>query len=97
MNNDTLPPSLTNIPTPQIKLISEDEYWKQHIDIGVVVKPLKKPCGDCAITNGFYLEYAKLLEKKPNEIQIAVSDRWFCHNNCNRACKGLKDYLETKK
>lgn len=52
------------------------------------LKPLPKPCKDCAVVEGFYAPYAAMLSKlTPEEIE-AQSRRWYCHNNCGRACAG---------
>jgi hypothetical protein len=85
--------SLIKIPDIVSKTQSDDEYWKM-IAQGRKVEPLKKPCGDCAITTGFYLEYAEMLRKQPIEIQNKVLDTWYCHNSCNRGCAGIRNFLK---
>ena len=67
--------------------------WDYAIRDGKL-RPLKKPCHDCAITTGFYTEHADLLKLEPLEVQNKVLDNWFCHNNCNRACAGAIEYLK---
>ena len=49
---------------------------------------LSRPCHDCAVTSGFYREYSDAYKDMPKEEQIARSKQWFCHNACNRACRG---------
>ncbi len=49
---------------------------------------LPKPCHDCAVTTGFYREYSDAYKDMPPEEQLARSKQWFCHNACNRACRG---------
>ncbi|EOQ15413.1 hypothetical protein KQ3_05882 [Bacillus cereus B5-2] len=58
---------------------------------------MKKPCSDCAIVTGFYVEYADDLLKQPIEVQEKAKKRWFCHNHTNRCCKGLEDYMNEKR
>jgi hypothetical protein len=79
---------------PEIKNISEADYWESQIATGRNVVPLNKPCKDCAVETGFYLNYAEMLLNQPKEIQDKVSDKWFCHNNCNRGCAGIREYLK---
>lgn len=82
---------------PKIVLpeITEEEYW-DNMAKTPKVEPLTKPCGDCALTTGFYIPYAKNLKKQPKEVQDKVADSWFCHNNCNRGCAGLREFLKTE-
>ncbi len=96
--DEVLPPTVRQISFDAIKtvMVTEDQYWQQASQRGRIVEPLKRPCGDCAITTGYYVEHAESLSKQPQQIQDAVLDRWFCHNNCNRACKGVREFLETK-
>jgi hypothetical protein len=79
---------------PEEKPLTEAEFWDLHCNSGEVVKPLSKPCGDCAIETGFYVEIADMLVKQPEEIREKVAARWYCHNNCNRGCAGLLEYLK---
>ena len=72
--------------------LPEKMNWDYAIHSGKL-EPLKKPCKDCAITTGFYLDHADLLKLEPIEIQTKILDNWFCHNNCKRACAGLVEYL----
>lgn len=83
------------IPKILIPHITEEEYWENFANNNKV-EPLNKPCGDCAITTGFYLPYAEQLKKQPKEVQDKVADTWFCHNNCNRGCGGLREFLNPK-
>ena len=53
----------------------------------------RKPCHDCAVTCGFYTEISHALKREPLEVQIAVSEKWFCHNDSSRACRGNSNYL----
>jgi hypothetical protein len=60
---------------------------------GPDLEPLEKPCGDCAVTCGFYLEISQALAREPAEVQDSVKKKWFCHNHSDRACRGNWDYL----
>lgn len=67
------------------------DYFKRRIEFDKprkVLKPLDKPCGDCAVVNGLYREIADELAKEPIEIRKASSEKWFCHNHTDRACRG---------
>lgn len=57
-----------------------------------VLAPLRKPCHDCAVTNGFYAPIAAALSMLPPNEVAQRSSEWFCHNNCNRACAGNIEY-----
>ena len=81
------------IPNLNAYEIPEKMNWDYAIHPGKL-KPLKKPCNDCAITTGFYTEHADLLKLEPEETQNKVLDNWFCHNNCKRACAGAIEYLK---
>lgn len=56
------------------------------------LKPLRKPCHDCAVEWGLYKCYAEDLSKLPQEEIEYNSLRWFCHNNPNRVCMGNIEY-----
>ena len=58
------------------------------------LKPLSKPCKDCAIKTGFYKPHADLLLQENEQIQKKVMNTWFCHNNCNRGCAGIREYID---
>ena len=63
-------------------------------------KPLKprsfraKPCDDCAVARGFYLDYSEALKLASANEQIALSRQWFCHETPNLACRGNADNLK---
>lgn len=63
-----------------------------HLMDGPDLKPLDKPCGDCAVVCGFYRPYADAVLAMPRADQIAVARKWDCHN-CRRACRGMIDKL----
>lgn len=69
-------------------------YWEHHAINGEELEVLYKPCADCAIISGFYKTYADDLINHADLID-AVKKRWYCHNHCEKACRGLWDYLKT--
>jgi uncharacterized protein YcbX len=81
------------IPKIEHPKIKEDEYW-ESVAKGRKVVPLIKPCGDCAVTTGFYSEFAEKLKFQPKETQEKVMDTWFCHNACNRGCAGIREFIK---
>lgn len=85
-----------NIDAHIASLDTSTSYWDYHMKQRKV-KPLKKPCHDCAITTGFYVDMAEELKKEPIETVSAVVDTWFCHNHCNRGCAGVREYLNDDK
>lgn len=80
------------IPKLEVPQITETGYF-ESIANGTKVKPLDKPCGDCAISTGFYTLYAEALSRQSKELQEKVADTWYCHNACNRGCAGLRKFL----
>lgn len=82
-----------NIKFTHDPLPSDEEFWDYHAKQRQV-KPLSKPCKDCAITTGFYVEMADKLLEQPNEVHDKVVNTWFCHNNCNRGCAGVRKYID---
>lgn len=50
------------------------------------------PCSDCAVTCGFYGEYAQTLKEEPDDVREAVTRKWFCHSNPGKACRGNADF-----
>lgn len=91
---------LKEIPTPNIDKRADNwsDYFKKSIEydnkLGIKpLKPLGKPCKDCAVLCGLYHEISDALKNESEEIQKLVSERWFCHNNPNRSCQGNLDHL----
>lgn len=75
---------------------TREEYFQQIIerDKNEPVLPLlSKPCGDCAVTCGFYGEITQALATQPQNVQLEVSQKWFCHNHNGRACRGNANEL----
>ena len=74
-------------------VMTETEYFAWKATAFEPLKPLGKPCHDCAVVWGLYSEISDALAKQPPEIIEACSVRWFCHNNPSRACRGNIDRL----
>jgi hypothetical protein len=60
---------------------------------GPEIPVLAKPCGDCAVECGFYMEISQRLALEDRQTQEDVSKRWFCHNHRGRACRGNWNHL----
>jgi len=58
---------------------------------------LERPCGECAVVDGFYKEIADELLKEAREIQDANLERWFCHCHPDKACRGAFNYINVKR
>jgi hypothetical protein len=56
------------------------------------LEPLPKPCQDCAVTCGLYTGVSAYLSLLPQDEVKIHSDRWFCHNHGDRACRGNINY-----
>ncbi|MGD9728324.1 MAG: hypothetical protein AB7R40_23715 [Nitrospiraceae bacterium] len=63
------------------------KHLANHMGVPAL-KPLKKPCHDCAITCGFYTPVAATLSLLTDDEIDERSLQWFCHNHPNRACAG---------
>lgn len=72
---------------------SEGEYFQAKAVNGYPLKPLGRPCYDCAVTFGLYTEISDALGLQPAEVIAAASVRWSCHNHPNRACRGNIDRI----
>lgn len=68
----------------------------EHIINGPLLELAVNPCGDCAVTCGFYLPESNELKKESEIIQREVSKRWFCHNDSSKACRGNWENLNLK-
>lgn len=73
------------------------DFWQEHLIQSNSMPFLRKPCKDCAVTCGLYIEIADDLLKQPINIQDAALERWFCHNHTNRACRGAYNYVHSKR
>lgn len=92
-NKLMLIPSAKMEQNPMLAAGFSSSFWDFHIQQRKV-EPLSKPCKDCAISTGFYIEIANELKKENKETIDAVVDTWFCHNNCNRGCAGVREYVK---
>lgn len=66
-------------------------YFRRRIEQRAsdpTLKPLGKPCHDCAVTCGLYTEISNALASEPDAVVKAASAKWFCHNHPDRACAG---------
>ncbi len=84
-----IPANAAQLPPGAPKTLSE--YFARMLEESKAENPLpllRKPCGDCAMTCGFYGEYGEALAQESPEVQLGVSQQWFCHNHTGRACKG---------
>lgn len=76
------------------KSMSNTDYFKMKA-VGSELPLLDKPCHDCAITTGFYTPIADDLLKEDEELQDAALKTWFCHNHCDKACRGARNYVNS--
>lgn len=83
-----------NIACPE--LMDDYDVFSHH-DGRPELKPLGKPCHDCAVVDGFYECFAEELSRLPADRVAYVSVRWFCHNNPDRACAGNIEYQASRK
>lgn len=60
------------------------------------LKPLGRPCHECAVVDGFYLPFAEELSKLSPERIDYISRRWFCHCHPDRACAGNIEFQKAK-
>jgi hypothetical protein len=76
--------------------VTPTEYFDQMVvreQQHPVLELLPKPCRDCAVTCGFYQDFSNDLRDESPEMQMAVAQKWHCHNHPNRACRGNADNL----
>ena len=84
------------IKTPEPKPFNRSEFFEKSAQ-GPELPLLDKPCEDCAITTGFYTPIADELLECDEELQERSLNTWFCHNHCNKACRGARNYIESMK
>jgi len=53
-----------------------------------------KPCDDCAVECGFYLDYSEALKLATQDEQLILSQQWFCHQTPSLACRGNANNLK---
>ena len=74
-----------------------DGYWAAKAINGPALKPLQRPCHDCAVVYGMYRPFSDDLSKQPSDIIEACTARWFCHNKTSRACAGNIEHIASLK
>jgi len=70
---------------------SDRDYWADRMELDKNREPLEvreTPCEDCAVVLGMYAEFSEDLAKRDAPTRKFCSERWFCHNNVNKACRG---------
>jgi len=76
-----------------IELVTLLESFRDRTPIAP--RPFRaKPCDDCAVACGFYLDYSNALKLAPKDEQVALSQQWFCHQTPGLACRGNADNLQ---
>lgn len=80
---------------------SAEAYWRGYFwrkaHSHSPLKPLGKPCHDCAVVCEFYSEFSDRLAEQPEPVRTQASLRWFCHNHPDRACRGNIDRIAAAK
>lgn len=89
---------IPKLPAKAIGMEDDATYWanyyrKEASKAAPALKPLGKPCHDCAVVCGFYTPYTDILAQQPLDVQRRVAERWDCHNHHDRACRGNIDRL----
>ncbi|EFL88339.1 hypothetical protein [Ahrensia sp. R2A130] len=82
---------LKRIVVPAPKPMNWVDYFTDCISWKRKVKPLGKPCHDCAVECGFYAPYADELAKMEPDLIEAYLDTWFCHVHPDRGCAGARE------
>lgn len=75
-----------------VKPIPSSDYFKNKLH-DPKLPLLERACHDCAITTGFYIPIADDLLKEDRRTQDRILEGWFCHNHCNKACRGARNYV----
>jgi hypothetical protein len=70
-----------------------EAYWRDHAARGDALKPLGRPCHDCAVMCGFYTSLSIELAEQPAVVRDKVVGNWFCHNHRDRACAGNREMV----
>lgn len=71
-----------------------EAFWHRKATEGDALPLMPAPCHDCAVVCRFYAEIVSAVAQLPGEQQLAIVQRWFCHNNPAMACRGAADALE---
>lgn len=73
--------------------LPDADYFLMHARNKETLKPLGKPCHECAVLDGFYSGYSFALAKQPQQVVQKVCAGWFCHVHPTRACRGNIDFV----
>ncbi len=84
---------LISMLVPAAEELTPAEYFRRNATVGPELKPLGRPCHDCAVVCGMYAPFSDDLARQPPKIVAAYSARWFCHNHTDRACRGNIDRI----
>lgn len=71
----------------------DPEYWRRRrvLDMGrPPLRPRDKACDDCP-TKTMYASICAGLAQQPKDQRRWHSERWFCHESRDRACRGNWD------
>ena len=80
-------------PHSEMELVSLLESMRERPQLAS--RPFRaKPCDDCAVVCGFYLDYSEALKLASKEEQLAFSQQWFCHQTPGLACRGNANNLQ---
>jgi len=63
----------------------------------MALKPMDEPCSDCPVVFGMYQPFSEKLALLPKPDQLKASEKWFCHTDHRRACRGNWNFLELDK
>lgn len=72
---------------------SENKIFEYEKSRGVPLPTRETCCRSCAAMN-LYGEISIALGKQTKDVQDEVAKRWFCHDTPNKACKGIRNYLD---
>jgi len=76
--------------------MSWHSYFEKHaeFDRNRPVLPVRsRQCATCPI-NCMYREIADELRKESTDFRKMISEKWFCHTNPNKACRGNWEFQE---
>jgi len=72
---------------------SEDKFFEYEKSRGKPLPTRENCCRSCAAMN-LYGEISIALSRQSKDVQDEVAKRWFCHDAPNKACKGIRNYLD---
>jgi hypothetical protein len=71
--------------------MTDSSYFKKMVKLHAAKPALPvraRPCNECPVINGMYEEISEDLTHEPYDVRLHVSERWFCHTNPDRCCRG---------